>query len=66
MAIPVFASVDLNKTPKFGPEEMCDAAVRDKLSAVEQRLKLMESLVHGNSDSIKALEVTVQQRSTGQ
>ena len=61
VAIPVFASVDLNKIPKFGPEEMCNAAVRDKLSAVEQRLKLMESIVHGNSDSIKALEVTVQQ-----
>ena len=59
--LPSFAAIDLNRVPKFAPEEMGDFAVREKLSALEQRLNLMENQVLGNSDSIKTLEISVQQ-----
>ena len=37
VSIPVFVALDLNKLPKFGPEEMCDAAGRgiDKQSTIQ-------------------------------
>ena len=59
--LPSFAAIDFNRVPKFAPEEMGDFAVREKLSALEQRLNLMENQVLGNSDSIKTPEISVQQ-----
>ena len=52
---PTFASVDLNRLPKHGPEELDMVDMLERIQALEHSQKLYEKRVCKNTDSIETL-----------
>ena len=59
--LPKFSACDLDRIPKYGPGEMSDSVILDKMAILEQRMQTMEGKTDMNNNSIKFLELRVQQ-----
>ena len=59
--MPTYAAVDIEKIPKFAPEDMEFTSIFERLSILEQRVSFTEGRANANCDTIKALQLTVQE-----
>ena len=59
--LPKFSACDLDRIPKYAPGEMSDSVILDKMAILEQRIQTMEGKTDMNNNSIKSLELRVQQ-----
>ena len=57
LSVPKFAAINLDRLPKYPPEQVSDAVVRDIVNSIEQRLRVVEARSEGNTDSINVLNM---------
>ena len=59
--MPTYVAVDIEKIPKIAPEDMEFTSIFERLSIREQRVSFTEGRANANCDTIKALQLTVQE-----